>query len=120
MPIVRVDIVGPKPAEYVKSVLAGVRSGVVEGLGVPDDRVTVRVIETPASHADLPACRTDRYTVVEVALYAGRSPELKAATIAAVRERLLAEPGIPECEVAMLFRDRSQDDLSAPAAEPAS
>ncbi|TLM99440.1 MAG: tautomerase family protein [Actinobacteria bacterium] len=117
VPIVRVDIVGPKDAEYVSAVLAAVRGGVVSGIGAPDDRVTVRVIETPASHVDLPSCRSDRYTVVEIALFEGRTPELKAAAMDAVRANLASALAIPGSEVAVVFNDCAPCDLSAPAGE---
>jgi len=111
VPIVRVDITGPKSAAYVRALLRGVRTAVVEGLAAPDERVTVRVIETAADHCDLPDCRTDRFTVVEIMLYAGRDDAKKAACSAMMRELLAAEPGIPACDVSIAYHDMTPVDL---------
>lgn len=117
MPLLRIDITGPKPAEYVSALLRQSRAAVLESLGVPDDRVTVRVIETPASHVDVPNCRTERYTVVEVLMYEGRTPELKAALVSALRGKLAEEPGIEPSEVAVSLRDAATVDLDVLAGE---
>lgn len=111
MPIVRIDITGPKSDNYKSAVLRGVRSAVVEGLAAPDERVTVRVVETQAECVSVPACRGDRFTVVDVLLYPGRTAETKAACVAMVRENLSVDPGIPASEVSVAFHDLSPVDL---------
>lgn len=117
MPVVRIDIAGPKPAEYKSALLRGARAGVLAGLGVPDDRVTVRLFETAPGDFDLPTCRTERYTVVDVTMYAGRTTDLKAACIAAVRERLADNPGIEPSEITVIFHDLTPTDLDVPPGE---
>ena len=117
MPIVRIDITGPKPAAWKRALLAGARAAVVEALGVPDDRVTVRVIETPDECVDVPDCRTDRFTIVEVIMYEGRPDEMKQALGAAVRAHLERDPGIEPSEVSIVIRDPSRVDLDVPPGE---
>ncbi len=111
MPIVRVDITGPRTAEYRSAVLRGVRVGVVNELGAPDERVTVRLTEGLAECMDAPSCRTDRFTVVDIMLYAGRTPETKAACAAAIRGNLEVDPQIPSSEVVVAFHDMDPIDL---------
>ncbi|HEX9092543.1 MAG TPA: tautomerase family protein [Coriobacteriia bacterium] len=111
MPIVRIDITGPKPPDWKAALLRGARSAVVEALGVPDGRVTVRVVETPGDCVDVPDCRTDRFTIVEVIMYEGRDEEMKRALSAAIRERLSRDPGIEPSEVSVIIRDPSRIDL---------
>ncbi|MDZ4168279.1 MAG: tautomerase family protein [Coriobacteriia bacterium] len=111
MPIVRIDITGPQTPEHVHAILRGTRASITSSLGVADGRIHLRVVETPASHVDAPACRTVRYTVIDIALYEGRTPELKAACVAAIRAALAADPGIEPSEVAVAFRDMSTLDL---------
>ncbi len=111
MPIVRIDVTGPKSPEYKRALLSGARRAVVSSLGVGDERVTVRVIETPAECVDAPPCRTERFTVVEVLLYEGRTEELKRGLVKALREEFAADPGIEECEVSVFVNDASPLDL---------
>lgn len=117
MPIVRIDITGPKPADYTQALLAETRAAVTEALGAPDERVVIRVIETPEEQVSVPSCRTSRYTLVDVLMYEGRSPELKRAFGLALRGRLAERPGIEASEVAIAFRDVAQVDLDSPAGE---
>jgi phenylpyruvate tautomerase PptA (4-oxalocrotonate tautomerase family) len=111
MPIVRIDVTGPKTVEWKRAVLDGVRAGVTEGLAVPDSRVTLRLVETADDCVDIPDCRTARYTLIDVLAYEGHPPEAKAALVAAVRRRLAADPGIEPSEVAISIRDASKTDL---------
>jgi phenylpyruvate tautomerase PptA (4-oxalocrotonate tautomerase family) len=111
MPVVRIDITGPKPPAWKRALLSGVRSAVVESLNAADSRVTVRIVETPAEDTDMPTCRTERFTVVEVLMYEGRSHEMKAAASAAIRKRLGHDPGIEPSEVSVYFRDATPIDL---------
>jgi 4-oxalocrotonate tautomerase len=120
MPIVRIDVTGPKPPEYKRALLAGARDAVVSALGVADERVTVRVIETPAGSVDVPACRSDRFTVVEVLLYEGRTEDLKRALVKALRDAYAADPGIEECEVSVFINEASPLDLDVLPGQAAS
>jgi phenylpyruvate tautomerase PptA (4-oxalocrotonate tautomerase family) len=111
MPIVRIDITGPKPSSYKAALLAGARTAVTGALGVADERVTVRVVETPADCVHVPPCRTQRFTVVEILLYEGRTEELKRGLVSAIRERFAEDPGIEPCEVSVFVNDASPLDL---------
>lgn len=111
MPVVRIDITGPKPDSYKRALLSGARLAVTTALGVPDSRVTARVFDAVPECVDVPSCRTDRFTVVEVLLYEGRSPELKAALVAALRDVYAKSPGIEPSEVTVFIHDASPTDL---------
>jgi len=111
MPLVRIDVIAPKSPEYKRALMAAARHAIVDGLAAPDSRVTVRVAETAADDVDLPSCRTDRMTVIDVLLYAGRTDEMKTATAAALRDALALDPGIEPCEVAVFFHDATPVDL---------
>jgi phenylpyruvate tautomerase PptA (4-oxalocrotonate tautomerase family) len=119
MPIVRIDVTGPKSPEWRSAVLRGVRSGITEALELPDRRVTLRIVETPDDCVDIPDCRTPRYTLIEVLMYEGHSPEAKTALVAAVRRHLAADPGIEPSEVAISIRDASKTDLDVMPGEAA-
>jgi len=111
MPLLRIDITGPKSPAYKRALLTGARAAVTGAFGAPDGRVTVRVVETPASDVDMPSCRTERFTLVDVLAFEGRTPEIKAAMAAALREAYAADPGIEPSEVAVSFRDAVPHDL---------
>ena len=111
MPIARVDVTGPKSAEYKQAVMAAVRSAIVTCLGAGDERVNVRIVETPSDFVDLPSCRTERYTVVDIMLYEGRSDEMKRAFADTLRADLAAAPGIEPSEVSIALHSMAPTDL---------
>jgi len=117
MPIVRIDVVGPKSPDYKRALLAAVRAAVTATLGADDGRVSLRVVETPACDVDLPACRTERMTVIEVLMYEGRTPEMKQAMASHVRAALSTDPGIEASEIQIAFRELSKTDLDVPPGE---
>ena len=109
MPIVRIDIESGKSPAYRHAVLAGVRRGVTSGLGVADDRVTVRLCEIAGDNIDTAGAKSDRYTVVEVSMLPGRDAALKDAMYRAIAEELAAEPGISARDLVVLVHDPSAE-----------
>lgn len=119
MPIVRIDITGPKPPEYRRALFDGVRAAVTSTLGADDARVTLRIVESPPELVDVPACRTERFTVIEVLMYEGRDDGMKAACCEAIRTALAADPGIEASEVSVYLHDASRTDLDVLPGEAA-
>ena len=109
MPIVRIDIQSGKTTAYKRDILHGVRTAVVESLGVPDDRVMQRLIETPAENIDAPEIRSDRLTIIEVSMLPGRGPDLKEALYSAIVQRLGEKPGIYSHDIMVLVNDPSAE-----------
>lgn len=105
MPIVRIDIQSGKTTSYKRAILHGVRSAITIALGVPDDRVMQRLIETPTENIDTPEIRSDRLTVIEVSMLPGRGPELKRALYEGVVRALGADPGIHAHDIMVLIND---------------
>lgn len=94
MPIVRIDIQAGKSTAYKRAILHGVRTALTTALGIPDERVMQRIVETPAEDIDTTEIKSDRLTIVEITMISGRSPELKKELFAAISKRLGFEPGI--------------------------
>ncbi len=111
MPLVNVDIVGPRTADYVEGLLTAAREAVIEALSVDDDTIIVRVNEAPRSHVGLPPCRTDSFTQVQVVMYDGRSDELKASLIDALRTRFGQAAGLRPSDVAVHLCEAPRTEL---------
>lgn len=104
MPIVRIDIQSGKPTGYKRALLRGVREGIASALGVPHDRITQRIIETPVEDIDSPDIKTDRLTIVEITMLP-RTPELKEAMYAEIARYLYRDPGVSDHDLVVLVRD---------------
>jgi len=109
VPIVRIDIQAGKSTAYKREILHSVRSAIVESLGVPDDRVQQRIIETPAENIDSPESRTDHLTVIEISMLPGRSAVLKQAMYGAILAHLGETPGIHQHDITVLVSDPSAE-----------
>ena len=109
MPIVRIDIQSGKTTKYKRDILHGVRSAITETLGVPEDRVMQRLIETPSENIDAPEIRSDRLTIIEVSMLPGRGPDLKESLYGAIVRRLGERPGIYSHDIMVLVNDPSAE-----------
>ena len=94
MPIVRIDIQEGKVTGYKRELLHGVRRAITSALSVPDERVVQRIVETHPDDIDSGAKRTDAFTVIEIAMIAGRGAELKHALYDEIVAELGVSPGI--------------------------
>jgi phenylpyruvate tautomerase PptA (4-oxalocrotonate tautomerase family) len=117
VPLVRIDITGPKEPEYKRALLAGVRGAITNAFGVDDSRVVLRVVETPADDVDVPPCRSERLCVIDILMYEGRTPEMKAMMAAEARRALALDPGVEPSDVMISFRESSRLDLDVPPGE---
>jgi phenylpyruvate tautomerase PptA (4-oxalocrotonate tautomerase family) len=108
MPIVRIDIQSGKSTEYKRAILRGVREAITEILGVPDDRVIQRIVETPAEDIDATEVKSDRLTIVEISMLP-RTAELKEALYHGIAKRLGLEPGLAEHDLIVLANDPSAE-----------
>jgi phenylpyruvate tautomerase PptA (4-oxalocrotonate tautomerase family) len=105
VPIVRIDIQSGKSTEYKREILHGVRRALASALGVGDERIMQRIIETPADAIDTTEGRSDRLTIVEVAMLPGRGPEAKEEFYDAVVANLGQSPGIHARDIMVLVND---------------
>lgn len=111
MPILRIDIQAGKSTAYKRAILRGVRTAVTKALGVPDDRVTQRLIETPAENIDSSGVRSDRLTIVEISMLPGRDADMKRALYREVVRGLGLEPGIAEHDIVVIVNDPAEESF---------
>ena len=76
-----------------------IHSCVVDALQFPTDKRAHRFFPLDASDFFYPAGRTDRYTIIEISMFEGRSVEAKKRLIRLLFERIHAELGISNHDV---------------------
>lgn len=109
MPIVRIDIESGKSTAYKRAILHGVRSAITLALGVPDDRVMQRIVETPAEDIDITENRSDALTIIEISMLPGRGADLKSKLYEAIVTNLTEHPGVHAKDVMVLINDPSAE-----------
>ncbi len=90
MPLVRVEILNGKTAEYKKTLLQAIHDALKLSLQIEDDDRFARLYELDVDHFEHRKAKTDRFTLIELTLLPGRSKELKRKVIKEIT-RLLAE-----------------------------
>jgi len=76
-----------------------IHSCVVDALAFPPDKRAHRFFPMDAGDFFYPAGRTDRYTIIEISMFEGRSVEAKKRLIRLLFERIHAELGISNQDV---------------------
>lgn len=105
MPIVRIDIQAGKTTAYKRALLNAVRDAMTDALGVPDDRIMQRIVETPPEDIDTVRARADHLTIIEISMLPGRDAPLKAELYRAISKRVGFAPGIAEEDLVILVND---------------
>jgi phenylpyruvate tautomerase PptA (4-oxalocrotonate tautomerase family) len=108
--LVRIEILDGWSPEAKQGLLTGVRDAVVASLRVPADDPTVQLFELPREHALLPGHASDRYVLVTVTMFAGRSLDTKRRLIEAVT-RNVAALGVDREDVDLVLHELPVESL---------
>ena len=104
MPLIRVEIrEGWSRAEKAR-LLDAIHAAAVEALRIPDEDRTQILTEHPAEAFELPPGKGDRFTLVEVTMFAGRSLDAKRRLYRAVVTNL-GRLGVPASDVLIVLQE---------------
>ena len=90
MPFVKLEIIKGKSSEYKKELLQSVHEALVLSLEIDDDDRYQRLYELDVANFERREAKTDKFTLIELNLFPGRSKELKRNVIKEIT-RLLGE-----------------------------
>ena len=102
-----------------RAMLAAVHASLVDSLEVPDNDPTVRLVEYSTDHVLVPPRHSDRYTVVTVTMFAGRSLSTKRRLYDSVVKGLVGA-GVPAADVLVVLHEPSMDNWGVNGGLPAS
>ena len=68
--------------------LEAIHAGIVEALHTPEDDKILRLVEHPPTHFVIPRPNGDRYTHIEITMFAGRTLDAKRALYQAIVRNL--------------------------------
>ncbi|MBR5712304.1 MAG: tautomerase family protein [Lachnospiraceae bacterium] len=105
MPLVRIEIIRGKSAEYRKTLLDCVHSGLTEALGIEDWDRFQRIVEIDRENFETAPGKTDCFTVIELTLFPGRTKEQKRAAIECITGKLHDLLGIPKEDVFIVIHE---------------
>jgi phenylpyruvate tautomerase PptA (4-oxalocrotonate tautomerase family) len=119
MPLIRVEIrEGWSPAEKA-GLLDAMHAAAVEALRIPDEDRTQILTEHPAEDFEIPPGKGERFTLVEITMFAGRSLDAKRRLYRAVVTNL-PRLGIPPSDVLIVLHDVPLENWGILGGTPAS
>ena len=100
-------------------VIDAVQAALREALKIPEGDRTLRLIEHPASHFAVPPGRGEKFTLIEVTMFSGRSMGAKRLLYQAI-VRNLAALGVPELDIKITLIEAPPQNWGVRGGKPAS
>ncbi len=88
MPHVRIEVVKGRSLAERRRLFQAVHDGLMEAFQIPDDDRTQRIVEHDAENFEIPPGSSDRYTLIEITAFPGRSAEAKRTLYRVLIEKL--------------------------------
>jgi phenylpyruvate tautomerase PptA (4-oxalocrotonate tautomerase family) len=101
------------------AVIDAIQAALREALKIPEGDRTLRLIEHPASHFAVPPGRGEKFTLVEVTMFSGRSMGAKRSLYQAI-VRNLATLGVPELDIKITLIETPPENWGLRGGMPAS
>jgi phenylpyruvate tautomerase PptA (4-oxalocrotonate tautomerase family) len=101
------------------AVIDAVQSGLREALKIPEADRTLRLVEHPPSHFAVPPGGGEKFTLIEVTMFSGRSMGAKRALYQAI-VRNLAALDVPSSDIKITLIETPRENWGVRGGTPAS
>ncbi|MDF2821286.1 MAG: dmpI4 [Clostridiales bacterium] len=88
MPLVKIEMMKGHTKEYKKTYLQAVHDALVKVLCIPDDDRFQRLYEIDADYFETNESKTDKFSIIELTLFPGRSKDIKGNIIKEIAKQL--------------------------------
>jgi phenylpyruvate tautomerase PptA (4-oxalocrotonate tautomerase family) len=122
MALARIEVVKGRSPEEKRGLLDAVHEALVAALKVPRGDPALRIVEHDHSCFELPTVPhpvSDRYTLVEITMFSGRSIEAKRELYAQIVRRL-GDLGVPATDITIVVLESPRENWGVHGGRPAS
>jgi phenylpyruvate tautomerase PptA (4-oxalocrotonate tautomerase family) len=119
MPLVKISICEGRSASEKKTLLDAVHRALVEAFKIPEGDRNQRIFEFPAENFEFPEGRSERYTLIEITAFPGRSLDAKRKLYQSIVKKLQAL-GIQPPDVTIVLSEPPLEDWGIRGGIPAS
>jgi phenylpyruvate tautomerase PptA (4-oxalocrotonate tautomerase family) len=119
LPLVKIEIIGPKDEAYKTAVLDGVHDALVHALEIPQDDRNQRLYVLDPENFERRPGRTDRFVVIEIFLFAGRSKDAKKKLYSRIVDNLGKRPGITPEDILIVLNEQPLENWGVRGGKPA-
>jgi phenylpyruvate tautomerase PptA (4-oxalocrotonate tautomerase family) len=88
VPHVRIEIVKGRTLNERQQLFQAVHDALMEAFRIPDDDRTQRIVEHESENFEIPPGSSDRYTLIEITAFPGRSADAKRNLYRTLVQRL--------------------------------
>ena len=118
MPLVRIEILEGRSVNERRQLLQAVHDALVEAFEIPDEDRTQRIVEYDPINFEIPPGKSERYTLIEITAFPGRSRTAKAALYEASVRRL-GKLGIDAADVSVVIHEPVMENWGIRGGRPA-
>ncbi len=119
MPLVEINIRKNRTPDIKKKMVKQIHSALREALKIPARDINFRFHEFSNGNFVFPPTRSEMYTLIEISLFKGRSPEAKRLLYKKIVENL-AELGIEPHDVFIVLHESEMENWGIRGGIPAS
>ena len=105
MPLVRIEIIKGHSDDYKKTFLSTVHDALELSLGIPDWDRFQRLYEIESNYFEHSDDKTDRFCIIELTIFPGRSREIKCEIIKKITELLGERLSIAPSDIFIVIHD---------------
>ncbi len=109
MPVITIDTRRGLPPALKRGLLDAVHEALVACFKIPDHDRAQRIVEHASEDFDVPTGRGERFTIVTIAAFSGRSLDAKRALYKTIADRFEAL-GIPRLDVFIVLHEIPQEN----------
>lgn len=90
MPVVKISVIEGRTCEEKHAVMTAVHQALIKSFKIPEDDRNIRIEEYKKENYILPPGRSEKYTLVEITAFAGRSTGAKRLLYKSIIDNLKA------------------------------
>jgi 4-oxalocrotonate tautomerase family enzyme len=105
MPLVKIEIIKGKTAEYKKQLLNAVHTGLINSIHISDDDRFQRLYELDEECFERSPQKTNQFTMIEITMFHGRTKEQKQSMIETITKQLQETLGLIPTDVFIVIND---------------
>lgn len=120
MPLVKISLRKGRSPDYKRAILDGVHSALVETFRIPDHDRHQLLNEQDTEDFEISPKNSERFVVIEIIAFPGRSSEAKKKLYAAIVRNLGDSPGIFGNDVLIIIHEPPLENWGIRAGRPAS
>jgi len=110
MPLARIEIIKGQSQEYKSTLLKSVHDGLVNALSMKEGNCSQRLYELDEFNFVRTPGKTEKFTLIELTIFSGRSPEVKKEVIVEITRLLGERLQIAPYDVVVVIKDQPREN----------